>query len=221
MPEASEVPTSGRNLPATVSRARGAWVLLAAGGLVVTALTPLAITSMSLGPDIGVLDWVGQSRVLLVISNEAMAFATAFLGAATYFLSRFTHDVSPSLASIGAGSFALAAVCLAVATLAVGRLIYPVLDLPIPADITQSMAPLAFAAVHMATIGLAGGIICFSAAQRRSITVFGLAVASILLVGTYYATSISLWLHLVSLAGLLAWFAVMWHACKRTTAVGD
>lgn len=184
---------------------RGA--LLASVALALLATLPPLHT----GGD-AVSDWVVDSAFQLTWAGELLFFAIIAwgTGAAGVLLARGT--AAPLRRTSALMAVGVALIAFVVVLLALGRLVYPVVDIDLAADTVVLLASVVIDAVHLTLLALAVVAIALpvpisSPGPRRTVTAVGIAVGVLFVVGSY-AWLLPMWLNLV-VAGTVGCWGVL------------
>lgn len=166
-----------------------------------------------------VAKWVEAGRWQLTWSGELMFFAVVLWGAGTTGLYagrnrplRLRHHI----ARVGVG---VTLISLLIGLLALGRLVYPVIDVPISSDNLLLSISVAYGSQHLAMLGLAVTAFSFpisahTAWGRRTANLCGTAAGAAFVAGSYpWATPA-----LVNI--LIAGLVILWGAGTGATVLG-
>lgn len=159
-----------------------------------------------------VSDWVVDSAFQLTWAGELLFFAIIAwgTGAAGVLLARGT--AAPLRRTSALMAVGVALIAFVVVLLALGRLVYPVVDIDLAADTVVLLASVVIDAVHLTLLALAVVAIALpvpisSPGPRRTVTAVGIAVGVLFVVGSY-AWLLPMWLNLV-VAGTVGCWGVL------------
>lgn len=188
-------PVDGRATPALnakESRQTGAFAALWSGGAVLTSIALGLLASL---PDlesdsIPVSQWIEDGRFALTWSGEVLFFAVIAwaTGAAGTVVSRGRG--SPIRRVLSLTGLGVALVAFVIALLALGRLVYPIVDVDLGSDTLVLVVSVVTGSIHLALLGLAICAASFpfparSAGARWTAGMAGLLVGVAFVLGSY------------------------------------
>jgi hypothetical protein len=181
-----------------------AGVLLASVALALLATLPPLQTSAD-----AVVEWVDDSMFQLTWAGELLFFATIAwgTGAAGAFSARGTN--TPLRHTIALVALSVALIAFVIVLLALGRLVYPVVDIDLGVDTIVLLASVVIGTVHLALLALAVVAIALpvpmrSARARRTIMAVGITLGVLFVVGSY-PWLLPTWLNLVVAGAVGCW----------------
>ncbi|WP_433232641.1 hypothetical protein ACQP2H_11525 [Micromonospora sp. CA-248260] len=189
-------------------------------------LTAAALLLLSLLPDppaeaVAMTAWVERGHLLLMWSNELLFFAVICWGAGARGL--FSAGLAGPSAWIDVGRTALtvALVALVVVLLAVGRLVYPVFEIDLSAEVVALLVSSTFGALHVAFLGFAVAAVTLGWSTRAGLAgrAVGIVAAAAFVVGSFPWLTPNWWNSLVPV--LLAAWGVFLARVTRTENSGD
>ena len=179
-------------------------LLIICGFLLAIPLICVALVSALPENTADLSTWLHDSKILLMIADEVLMFASILLLAAAVLLYRALSPQGKTSAAIGLAAWGVATIGFVIAILAIGRVIYPVNGLAVPTEaLAYSVAPI-FSSLHLASIALGFGVIAFGAALGKKALIVSIAAGILQIVGTYFAVQTPIWL---LVAAAIAWFA--------------
>lgn len=178
--------------------------LLASAALALLAsLPPLP------APAEAVVEWVDDGGFQLTWAGELLFFATVAwgTGAAGAFGARGRE--TPVRRTIALVALGVALISFVIVLLALGRLVYPVVDVDLAADTVVLLASEVIGTVHLALLALA--VVAFalpvpmrSPGARRTVTIVGIVLGVLFVVGSY-PWLLPTWLNLVVAGAVGCW----------------
>ncbi len=141
--------------------------LMAVGAL----LTAVALLLLSLLPSapseaVAMTAWIERGHSLLSWSDELLFFAVICWGAGARGLFG-ARKAGPSVhIDVGVTALTVALIALVVLLLAMGRLVYPVFEIPLSAEVLALVVSTAFGALHLAFLGFAVAAVALSWSTR-------------------------------------------------------
>ncbi|TNC21993.1 hypothetical protein, partial [Mumia zhuanghuii] len=178
-----------------------AWLWIAGALLASMALALLATVPALPTTADAVALWVDDARFQLTWAGELLFFATIAwgVGAAGAFAARGSG--SPLRRTTALVALGVALIAFVVVLLALGRLVYPVVDIELAAETIVLLESVVIGAVHLALLAL--GVVAFtlpvptrSTAARRAIVALGVTLGVLFVAGSY-PWLLPMWLNLV------------------------
>lgn len=205
----TELPTADHEAATGRGAVAFAWLWMAGAFLASVALALLA-TLPPVPPSVdGVLAWVGDGTFQLTWAGELLFFATIAwgAGAAGSFSARATSR--PLRRSIALVALGVTLVAFVVVLLALGRLVYPVVDVELAADTIVLLVSVVIGTVHLALLALGVVAIALPVPMRstragRTVTAIGCAGGVLFVVGSY-PWLLPTWLNLVVAGAVGCW----------------
>jgi hypothetical protein len=191
-----------------------AGALLAGAALALLATLPAVPTRVE-----AMGEWVDAGAFALTWAGELLFFSIIAwgTGAAGAFAARGTG--SPLRRTIALVALGVALVALVIVLLALGRLVYPVIDIDPAADTILLIASVVIGTVHLAMLAL--GVVAItlpvpmrSAAARRTTTAVGVALGALFIVGSF-PWLLPTWLNLFVAGAVGCWGALVGLAVIR------
>jgi hypothetical protein len=161
--------------------------------------------------------WVEHNHSLLSWSDELLFFAVICWGAGARGLFGGSRTAPSVRINVGVTALTTALVALVVLLLAVGRLVYPVFEIQLSADVLALVVSSAFGALHLALLGFAVAAAALSWSTRAGLTgrVVGIFAATTFVVGSFPWLTPNWWNS--SVAVLVAAWGVFLAVAVRTT----
>lgn len=181
--------------------------LLASAALVLLASLPALPTTLD-----AITGWVERGRFQLTWAGELLFFAVITWGAGAVG-TLTTHEAGSALRrSIAAIALAVALVAFVVVLLALGRLVYPVVDLDPGPDTVLLLASVVLGSVHLAMLSLGVVAMALPASARspraaRASIATGVVVGTLFIVGSF-PWLLPMWLDIAT-AGLVGCWGVL------------
>jgi hypothetical protein len=120
-----------------------------------------------------VFDWINEWKLYIAIADELLLFATAFLLFSVYILAKILQANQFPLVLAGCTIIQFLAIpMLLLIVLLQGRLVYPVYNYPLSADMVYFISGLSIGAMHACSILFAVSIFLLSLSFRKIIAVF-------------------------------------------------
>ncbi|MFT4296779.1 MAG: hypothetical protein QM582_15360 [Micropruina sp.] len=186
------------------------WLLIAGGLLFTGALLCVGLASQDLPTSVSLLEWAGRHRGALALADEGLAFAVAGYTVALVLLYRRLRQRSPIASLVGVVVHGVGAVGFVSATLALGRLVYPVSTVSVSEQGALLSAAQVFGGIHFAAIALGASIVAFGVALGgRPMIGLSLAVGVLQVAGSYFAGTTPVWLLATALVSWLLWSMVV------------
>lgn len=210
--------TTGSALPVSgvevTGKGRGgapafAWLWIAGALLASMALALLATVPALPTTADAVALWVDDASLQLTWAGEVLFFATIAwgTGAAGAFGARGTGSPLRRMTALVALSVAL--IAFVIVLLALGRLVYPVVDIELEAETIVLLESVVVGAVHLALLAL--GVVAFtlpvpvrSTRARRAVLAVGFALGVVFVAGSY-PWLLPMWLNLVVAGAVGCW----------------
>ena len=190
-----------------------AWLWIAGALLASMALALLAtLPALQPGAD-AVVGWVDDGTFQLTWAGELLFFATIAWGAGAAGAFAAQHTGTPLRRSIALIALSVALVAFVIVLLALGRLVYPVVDVDLAADTIVLLVSVVIGTVHLALLALAVVAIALpvptrSARAGQTITAVGIACGVLFVVGSY-PWLLPTWLNLVVAGAVGCWGALV------------
>ncbi|WP_067142911.1 hypothetical protein [Microtetraspora malaysiensis] len=186
-----------------------AWLWIAGALLASVALALLAtLPPLQTNAD-AVVEWVDDGTFQLTWAGEFLFFATIAwgTGAAGAFSARGTD--APLRRTIALVALSVTLIAFVIVLLALGRLVYPVVDMDLTADTIVLLASVVIGTVHLALLALA--VVAFalpvpmrSAGARRTVMAVGITLGMLFVVGSY-PWLLPMWLNLLVAGAVGCW----------------
>ena len=190
-----------------------AWLWIAGAVLASMALALLAMLPPVPATADGVVAWVDDSTFQLTWAGELLFFATIAWGAGAAGAFAARHTDTPLRRSIALVALSVALVAFVIVLLALGRLVYPVVDVDLAAGTIVLLVSVVIGTVHLALLAL--GVVAIalpvpmrSASARRTVTAVGSACGVLFVVGSY-PWLLPTWLNLVVAGAVGCWGALV------------
>lgn len=190
-----------------------AWLWIAGALLASVALALLAtLPPLQTSADAAV-EWVADGAFQLTWSGEFLFFATIAwgTGAAGAFGTRGAD--APLRRTIALVALSVTLIAFVIVLLALGRLVYPVVDIDLAADAIVLLASVVIGTVHLALLALA--VVAFtlpvpmrSAGARRTAMAVGITFGVLFVVGSY-PWLLPTWLNLLVAGAVGCWGALV------------
>ncbi len=191
-------------------------------------LTGLALLLLSLLPSppseaAATTAWVERNYALLAWSDELLFFAVICWGAGARGLFGAREAVPSARITVGVIALAVALVSLVVVLLEVWRLVYPVFEIALSAEVLALVVSSAFGALHLAFLGFAVAVAALSWSTRAGPIgrTVGIVAAAAFIVGSFPWLTPNWWNSLVAIS-VAAWGVLLALAtATRTENSGD
>ena len=187
--------------------------LLAAACISIAMSLPIPSVDAS-----GVMAWVQQHQTLLQLADEILVCGASILLAIVVVLYGKFRERHPVGVSVLLALGVIATIGAFYAMMALGRLVYPVNGLPIDLATSVLSASQLFAGLHWMALALSACVIAVAVITKsRLIILTSACVALLKVVGTYYASEVSVPLTVVSEVALFGWsiMMVVWISRKE------
>ncbi|GAB3151909.1 hypothetical protein GCM10027290_41850 [Micromonospora sonneratiae] len=174
-------------------------------------LTAFALLLLSLLPSVpseavAMTAWVERGHSLLLWSDELLFFAVICWGAGARGLFG-ARRAGPSVRiNVGVTALTVALVSLVVLLLEVGRLVYPVFEIQLSAEVLALVVSSTFGALHLAFLGFAVAAVALSWSTRAGLIgrAVGIVAAAAFIVGSFPWLAPNWWNSLVAVL-VAAW----------------
>jgi hypothetical protein len=163
------------------------WVMIVGALLTAIALLLLSLLPSVPSEAVAMTAWVERGHSLLSWSDELLFFAVICLGVGARGLFG-ANQAAPSVRiNVGVTALATALVALVVLLLAVGRLVYPVFEIQLSAEVLALVVSSMFGALHLAFLGFAVAAVALSWSTRARLIgrAVGIFAAASFIVGSF------------------------------------
>ncbi|CAN5174093.1 hypothetical protein BH11ACT3_BH11ACT3_01870 [soil metagenome] len=166
--------------------------------------------------------WVEQGYSLLSWSGELLFIAVVCWGAGLIGLVGERRRRHSARSSVGLSALAVAVVALVVVLLALGRLVYPVYEIGLSAEVLALVVSTTYGAVYLAYLGFAVVAVALSWATSAGIVgrAFGLVAAIVFTIGSFPWLTPTWWNSVVA-ALLGAWGVFLAFATQIRVALSS
>ncbi|MFT4285480.1 MAG: hypothetical protein QM598_11665 [Protaetiibacter sp.] len=189
-----------------------AWLWIAGGSLTSVALVLLATLPPMPAGDDAVAGWIDGGAFQLTWAGELLFFAIIAWGSGALSILGARIGGSPLRSTLALVALGVALIALLVVLLALGRLVYPVVERDLDVDTSVLLVSVVVGSVHLALLALAVVAISFplpagSPRTARAATVAGVIVGAAFVAGSF-PWLLPMWLNL-SVAGLVGCWALL------------
>lgn len=156
-------------------------------------------------------EWLSNSKTLLIIADEILAFAIILLGTAIILIIQQNFQRTPIRSAIFGISFLAAIFGWINVTLDLGRIVYPVNGLNVITDQLPIYLGQIYGALHFSDLALGVGTIALASIsmnEHRKIFLGGIIIGFLQVVGTYYGLPVIKILVILSNLSWLAWIMI-------------
>ncbi|MGX7204762.1 hypothetical protein [Enterococcus pingfangensis] len=153
-------------------------------------------------------EWLSNSKTLLIIADEILAFAIILLGTAIILIIQQNFQRTPIRSAIFGISFLAAIFGWISVTLDLGRIVYPVNGLNVITTQLPIYLSQIYGALHFSDLALGVGTITLASMsmnEHRKIFLSGIIIGFLQVVGTYYGLPVIKSLIILSNLSWLAW----------------
>ncbi|MEV4726784.1 hypothetical protein [Micromonospora humida] len=189
-------------------------------------LTAGALLLLSLLPDppaeaVAMTAWVERGHPLLMWSNELLFLAVISWGAGARGLFSTGRAGTSAWVDVGRTALTVTLGALVVVLLAVGRLVYPVFEIDLSAEVVALLVSSTFGALHVAFLGFAVAAVTLGWSTRAALAgrAVGIVAAAAFVVGSFPWLTPSWWNSVVPV--LIAAWGVFLACVTRTGHSGD
>ncbi|TMR87937.1 hypothetical protein [Nonomuraea basaltis] len=202
------------------------WLMTVGALLTAVALLLLSLLPSAPSEAIAMTAWVQRGHSLLLWSDELLFFAVICWGAGAQGLFG-ARKAGPSVRiNVGVTALAAALVALVVLLLAVGRLVYPVFEIQLSAEVLALVVSSTFGALHLAFLGFAVAAVALSWSTRAGLIgrAVGIFAAASFIVGSFPWLTPNWWNSLVAVLvaawGVFLALATVTHTKNPSDATG-
>jgi hypothetical protein len=194
-------------------------------GALLTAVALLLLSLLPSAPSeaVAMTAWAERGHSLLLWSDELLFFAVICWGAGARGLFG-ARQAGPSVRiNVGGTALTVALVALVVVLLAVGRLVYPVFEIQLSAEVVALVVSSTFGALHLAFLSFAVAAVALSWSTRAGLIgrAVGIFAAAAFVVGSFPWLTPNWWNSLVAVL-VAAWGVFLaLVAVTRTENSGD
>lgn len=163
------------------------WLMIVGALLTAVALLLLSLLPSAPSEAVAMAAWVERGHSLLSWSDELLFFAVICWGAGARGLFG-ARKTEPSVRiNVGVTALTTALVALVVLLLEVGRLVYPVFEIQLSAEVLALVVSSTFGALHLAFLGFAVAAVALSWSTRAGLIgrVVGIFAAAAFIVGSF------------------------------------
>ncbi|WP_205303744.1 hypothetical protein [Nonomuraea montanisoli] len=163
------------------------WLMIVGALLTGVALLLLSLLPGAPSEAVAMTAWVERGRSLLSWSDELLFFAVICWGAGARGLFGERKAGPSARINLGVTALTTALVALVVLLLAVGRLVYPVFEVRLSAEVLALVVSSAFGALHLAFLGFAVAAVALSWSTRAGLVgrAVGIFAAAAFVVGSF------------------------------------
>ncbi|WP_214321108.1 hypothetical protein [Nonomuraea sediminis] len=199
------------------------WLMIVGALLTGVALLLLSLLPGAPSEAVAMTAWVERGHSLLSWSDELLFFAVICWGGGARGLFGARKAEPSARINVGVTALTAALVALVVLLLAVGRLVYPVFEIQLSAEVLALVVSSTFGALHLAFLGFAVAAVALSWSTRAGLIgrAVGIFAAAAFIVGSFPWLTPSWWNSLVAIL-VAAWGVLLALAtATRTQNPGD
>lgn len=197
------------------------WLMIVGALLTAVALLLLSLLPGPPAEAVAMTAWVERGHSLLLWSDELLFFAVICWGAGARGLFGAGWAGPSARINVGETALTVALVALVVVLLAVGRLVYPVFEIDLSAEVVALIVSSTFGALHLAFLGfaVAAATLSWSTGAGLIGRAFGIFAAAAFVVSSFPWLTPNWWNSLVAV--LVAAWGVFLASVTRTGGSGD